>query len=111
MQVLKASNSIQDAKREILIGLKRTYNNYVMYRKKLSVINKHISNAKKTEKLYIKEEEETGERSIIDILNIQQEYNSAEISKIDTKYTIMQLYFELISNTSEILNYFHVAKH
>ena len=111
LQVLKAGNSIQDAKREILVGLKRTYNNYAMYRKKLSAIDKHISNAKRTERLYIKEEEETGERSIIDILNIQQEYNSAEIAKIDTKYTAMQLYFELISNTSEILDYFHVAKH
>jgi adhesin transport system outer membrane protein len=81
-----------------------------MYRKKLSVINKHISNAKKTERLYIKEEEETGERSIIDILNIQQEYNSAEIAKIDTKYTAMQLYFDLLANSSEILDYFKISR-
>lgn len=110
LQVLKATDSVNDAEREILIGLKRTYNNYMMYRKKLSVINKHISNAKKTERLYMKEEEETGERSIIDILNIQQEYNSAQIAKIDTKYTALQLYFELISNTSEILDYFKISK-
>jgi adhesin transport system outer membrane protein len=110
IQILKSSDAIEDAKREILVNLKRTYNNYLMYRKKLSVINKHISNAKKTERLYIKEEEETGERSIIDILNIQQEYNSAEIAKIDTKYTAMQLYFDLLANTSEILDYFKISR-
>jgi adhesin transport system outer membrane protein len=110
IQILKSGDSIEDAKREILVSLKRTYNNYLMYRKKLSVINKHISNAKKTERLYIKEEEETGERSIIDILNIRQEYNSAEIAKIDTKYTAMQLYFDLLANTSEILDYFKISR-
>jgi len=110
IQILKSGDSIEDAKREILVSLKRTYNNYLMYRKKLSVINKHINNAKKTEGLYIKEEEETGERSIIDILNIQQEYNSAEITKIDTKYTAMQLYFDLLANTSEILDYFKISR-
>jgi adhesin transport system outer membrane protein len=110
IQILKSGDSIEDAKREILVSLKRTYNNYLMYRKKLSVINKHIRNAKKTERLYIKEEEETGERSIIDILNIQQEYNSAEITKIDTKYTAMQLYFDLLANTSEILDYFKISR-
>ncbi len=110
IQILKSGDSIADAKREILVSLKRTYNNYLMYRKKLSAINKHINNAKKTERLYIKEEEETGERSIIDILNIQQEYNSAEITKIDTKYTAMQLYFDLLANTSEILDYFKISR-
>ena len=110
LEVLKAGDSLQDAKREIIAGLKRTYNNYVMYVKKLAIINKHITSAKKTEKLYKKEEEETGERSTIDILNIQQEYNSAEIAKIDAKYTTVQLYFELISNTSEILDYFKISK-
>ena len=110
IQILKSGDSIEDARREILVSLKRTYNNYLMYRKKLSVINKHINNAKKTERLYIKEEEETGERSIIDILNIQQEYNSAEITKVDTKYTAMQLYFDLLANTSEILDYFKISR-
>jgi adhesin transport system outer membrane protein len=110
LQTLKAGDAIDDAQREILVNLKRTYNNYLMYRKKLTVINKHIRNAKRTERLYVKEEEETGERSIIDILNIQQEYNSAQIAKIDTKYTTMQLYFELLSSTSEILDYFKISK-
>lgn len=110
LQTLKASDSIKEAEREIMTILKQKYNNYIMLKKKLAVINRHIVNAKKTEHLYIKEEEETGERSIIDILNIQQEYNSAQIAKIDTKYTIYKLYFDLLADTSEILNYFKISK-
>jgi len=110
IQTLKAGDSIEDASREVIVNVKRNYNNYVLYKQKLSVINKHIKNAKRTENLYIKEEEETGERSIIDILNIQQEYNSAEIARIDTKYTAMQLYYQLIASTSEILDYFKISK-
>lgn len=110
LQTLKAGDSIEDASREVIANVKRNYNNYVLYKQKLTAINKHIRNAKKTERLYIKEEEETGERSIIDILNIQQEYNSAEIARIDTKYTVMQLYFQLIASTSEILDYFKISK-
>ena len=110
LQTLKAGDSIEDAIREVIANVKRNYNNYVLYKQKLTAINKHIRNAKKTERLYIKEEEETGERSIIDILNIQQEYNSAEIARIDAKYTIMQLYFQLIASTSEILDHFKISK-
>ena len=110
LQTLKAGDSIEDASREVIANVKRNYNNYVLYKQKLTAINKHIRNAKKTERLYIKEEEETGERSIIDILNIQQEYNSAEIARIDAKYTVMQLYFQLIASTSEILDHFKISK-
>ena len=110
LQTLKMADSLKDAQNEIINNLKRNYSNYSMYKKKLSAINAHIRNAKKTEYLYRKEEEETGERSIIDILNIQQEYNSAEIDKIDTQYTIKQFYFEFLANTSEILDYFGIRK-
>jgi adhesin transport system outer membrane protein len=110
LQTLKAQDSINDATREIIANLKHTYNNYVMSKQRIGVIETHIKNAHKTEVLYIKEEEETGERSIIDILNIRQEYNAAQIAKIETKYTAMQLYFELLANTSEILDYFHISK-
>lgn len=110
MQTLKAGDSIADASREVIVNVKRNYNNYKLYKQKLTAINKHIKNAKRTERLYIKEEEETGERSIIDILNIQQEYNSAEIARIDAKYTVIQLYCQLIASTSEILDHFKISK-
>lgn len=110
LQILKAKDSVSEAERNVVTTVKRTFNSYMMYKKRVRAIDVHIKNAKKTEKLYIKEEEETGERSIIDILNIQQEYNSAQIARIDAKYTSLQLYFSLLSSTSEILDYLAISK-
>ncbi len=110
LQILKAKDSVSEAERNVVTTVKRTFNSYTMYQKRVRAIDLHIKNAKKTEKLYIKEEEETGERSIIDILNIQQEYNSAQISRIDAKYNSLQLYFALLASTSEILDYLAISK-
>lgn len=110
LQILKDKDSIAEAERSVVTTVKRTFNSYMMYRKRVNAIDIHIKNAKKTEILYMKEEEETGERSIIDILNIQQEYNSAQIARIDAKYNSLQLYFSLLSSTSEILDYLAISK-
>lgn len=110
LQTLRSGSNIADAQREVMQNVSLTYNNYVMSIKKLSAIQRHIVNAKKTEVLYKREEEETGGRSIIDILNIQQESNAAEIAKIQTEYNIMQLKYQLIASTSEILNHFKITK-
>lgn len=111
LQTLRTSDAMRDAKQSIILSIKRIYSNYKIYGEKLNAINRHIADAQKTEKLYIKEEEETGERSIIDILNIRQESNAAKIERINTIYTMKQLYFQMLANTSDILNYFHLSKY
>ncbi len=110
LKVLRMSDAIQNAQREIVANIKNMYIKYKLYKERIHIINQHISNAKKAEKLYTKEEEETGGRSIVDILNIQREYSSAKIAKIDSKYTAMQIYFELLGSTPDILKTFHIYR-
>jgi len=110
LQSLKMGDSIRDAQREVLNNIKILYNKYDLYRDRIKTIEQNIRYAKEAEVLYIKEEEETGERSIIDILNIQKEYSTAKIAKIDSKYTAMQIYYDLMGSTPDILNMFHISK-
>lgn len=111
LQTLRTSESIRDARQSVKLDIQRTYSHYKIYQERLHAIDKHIADAQKTEQLYIKEEEETGERSIIDILNIRQEANNARIERINTHYTMKQLYFQMLATSSDILNYFHLSKY
>lgn len=110
LKMLKTQHLSRKIRRRLVTNLKKTYRDFRTIQGRLRAIGTHIANAKKTEKLYMKEEEETGGRTIIDILNIEQEYNAAQISQITARYTVMQLYFNLLAYSSDILHYLKLSK-
>lgn len=110
LKMLKTQHLSAKIRRRLVTNLKKTYRDFRTLQGRVRAIGTHIANAKKTKKLYMKEEEETGGRTIIDILNIEQEYNAAQISQITARYTAMQLYFNLLAYSSDILHHLRLSK-
>jgi len=82
---------------------------YKLLQEQYKVIDMQLANIKKTKELYEKEFQ-NNKRTLVDLLNIRQDYNNAMKQKIDTKYDRLQILFNIKASTGDIVKYFELEE-
>ncbi len=106
--LLQEKATLADAKLFIKANTKIAWVTYDMTKKQLVYIDKNIAASGKTVSDYQKENE-LGRRSIIDLLNIELEYNNARNRKVNTTYENLTAYYQILSHTGKMLEEMNVV--
>ena len=101
-RLLNKDYTLADAQRFIKANTQIAWQTYNLTKQQLVYINKHIIAAGETVSDYYKEHN-LGRRSIIDLLNIELEYNNAKNSKVTAKYDNLIAYYQILSYTGKII--------
>lgn len=105
--LLQQQSTLADAELFVEANTKIAWMSYQMTQEQLVYIEKNIQASAKTVSDY-QQEHELGRRSIIDLLNIELEYNNARNRQATTKYDNMIAYYQILSNTGKILEEMNV---
>ncbi|MBU1989209.1 TolC family outer membrane protein [bacterium] len=106
-KLLKQNNTLADAKRYITASTQIAFKTFELTQKQLVHIDKNIQASARTVSDYQKENE-LGRRSIIDLLNIELEYNAAKNRKVTAEYDRLLSYYQILSHTGKILEEMNV---
>ena len=108
-KVNKFNNQFENSHLSQLERLKLNLIKYKMEKQKLSILKNQIIYLNKTKYLY-KKEFENNKRTILEILNISQELNSAKTQKINLYYDLLLLFFKIKIAEGTYLNFFNLEK-
>ena len=106
--LLKENSSLADTKLFVEANTKISFVTYEMTTKQLVYIERNIESSAQTVSDY-QQEHELGRRSIIDLLNIELEYNNARNKKVNAKYSNLTSYYEILSHTGKMLEVMNVT--
>ena len=106
-KLLQKNSTLIDSKRYIKAYTTIAYQTYQSTKKQLIHIDNNIKASADTVSDYRKENE-LGRRSIIDLLNIELEYNAARNRKVTTKYDNILAYYQILSYTGKMLEQMNV---
>jgi len=106
-KLLKENSTLIDSKRYVKAYTSIAYQTYIATKEQLIHINSNIKASADTVSDYRKENE-LGRRSIIDLLNIELEYNAARNRKVTTKYDNILSYYQILSYTGKMLEQMNV---
>ena len=106
--VLKQQATLADAKLFVMANTKIAWATYELTRKQLINIEKNIEASARTVSDY-QQENELGRRSIIDLLNIELEYNNAKNRQANTTFDHLSAYYQILSHTGKILEAMNVS--
>lgn len=101
-RLLNKNATLTDAKRYIKAYTQTAWHTFKYTKQQLVYINQHIKASSKTVADYRKEHK-LGRRSIIDLLNIELEYNNAKNTKIRAKYANIYAYYQILSYTGKLV--------
>jgi len=101
-RLLNQKYTLSDSKRFIRANTEIAWRTFISTKKQLVYINQNIKATDKTVKAYQKEHN-LGRRSIIDLLNIELEYNNAQNAKITDIYDHLVAYYKILSYTGTLL--------
>lgn len=101
-KVLEQNNNLVDAKRFIIASTTIAWQTFQFTDKQLFHIDKNIEASAQTLANY-QEENDLGRRSIVDLLNIELEYNAAKNRKVTAEYDRLLAYYEILSHTGKLL--------
>ena len=101
-ELLQQNASNIDDRRYIKANTQIAYKTYELLRQQLIYITKNVEASKKTVSDY-QRENDLGRRSIIDLLNIELEYNAARNRQANAKYDKYLAYYQLLSYTGTLL--------
>ena len=107
-EFLKQNADFEDKKRYIKANTQIAYKTYTLLDEQLKYITKNVEASKKTVSDY-RRENDLGRRSIIDLLNIELEYNSARNRQATAKYDKYLAYYQLLSYTGSLLGQMKVT--
>jgi len=105
--LLQQNSTLADAELFIKANTKIAWVTYEMTKKQLVYIDKNIKASAKTVSDY-QQENELGRRSIIDLLNIELEYNNARNRKVNASYDNLTAYYQILSHTGKMLEEMNV---
>ena len=105
--LLQQNSTLADSKLFVKANTKIAWTTYDMTKQQLVYIDKNIEASAQTVSDY-REENELGRRSIIDLLNIELEYNNAKNRKVNTKYDNLTAYYQILSHTGKMLEEMNV---
>jgi len=101
-KLLKENATLEDSKRFIEASVKLAWQTYLSSEKQLIHIDKNIAASADTVADY-KEENDLGRRSIIDLLNIELEYNAARNRKVTAEYSRLIAYYKILAYSGAML--------
>lgn len=105
--LLQKNSTLADSKRFIKAYTQIAYQTYNSTVKQLVHIDKNIQASSDTVSDY-QQENELGRRSIIDLLNIELEYNAARNRKVTASYDNLLAYYQILSYTGKMLEEMNV---
>jgi len=101
-RMLEKVSTLEDSKRYIEAFTKIAWQTYVSTKDQIKYVQRNIDASKQTVADY-QEEHDLGRRSIIDLLNIELEYNAARNRMVTTQYNHYLAYYQLLSYTGKLL--------
>lgn len=101
-KLLNKNSTLSDAKRYIQAYTEIAWQTLESTKKQLLHLENTIKSSGETVSDYQKEHE-LGRRSIIDLLNIELEYNSAKNRKVTAEYDQLIAYYQILAYTGKIL--------
>ncbi len=107
-RLLKQNSVLADTKRYIEAYTKIAWQTFRFTEQQLVHINKNIEASAQTVSDY-QEENSLGRRSIIDLLNIELEYNAAKNRKVTAEYDRLLSYYQILTHTGKMLQEMQVV--
>lgn len=107
-KLLQKNSVLADSERYIKAYTQIAFQTYNSTLQQLVHINNNIKASADTVADYLKENE-LGRRSIIDLLNIELEYNAARNRKVTATYDNLTAYYQILSYTGKMLEEMNVA--
>jgi adhesin transport system outer membrane protein len=101
-KMLEKLSTLEDSKRYVEAYTKIAWQTYISTKDQIDFVQRNIDASKKTVEAY-QEEHDLGRRSIIDLLNIELEYNAARNRMVTTQYNHYLAYYQLLSYTGKLL--------
>ena len=101
-RLLQEQSTLVDSKRYIKADTKVALEVFESTKQQLVYIERNIEASAKTVSYY-QEENELGRRSIIDLLNIELEYNAAQNRRVTAEYNHLLAYYQILTQTGKIL--------
>ena len=101
-RVFKQNSALADNKRYVEAYTKIAWNTFKSTKEQLIHIEKNIQASAETVSDY-QEEHDLGRRSIIDLLNIELEYNNAKNRKVAAEYDRLVAYYQILTHTGTML--------
>jgi adhesin transport system outer membrane protein len=105
--LLKKKSDLSDAKRYVKAKTQIAWQTFNLTKQQLVHINNNMESTSQTVSDYLKENE-LGRRSILDLLNVELEYNSVKNTKVTAEYDNLTAYYEILSHTGKILQEMNV---
>lgn len=100
--LLKKKATLEDAKLFIKANIKTSFTTNELTKKRLIHMKKNIQASKEAVSDYVNEYD-LGRRTILDLLNIELEYNNARNLQITAKYDLIKSHYQLLSYTGYLL--------
>jgi adhesin transport system outer membrane protein len=107
-RLLNKNSTLADAKRFIKANTQIAWQTLELTKQQLVHIDNSIKSSKETVSDYEKEHE-LGRRSIIDLLNIELEYNNARNRKVVAEYDRLVAYHQILSYTGNMLEEMNIT--
>ena len=107
-KLLKQQSALSDSKRYVEAYAKIAWETFESTGKQLVHIEKNIEASAETVANY-QEENDLGRRSIIDLLNIELEYNAAQNRKVTAEYDRLLAYYQILTHSGSILEAMNVV--
>ena len=107
-RLLKQNSTLSDTRRYIESYTKIAYRTFNSTAQQLIHIDKNIEASAETVADY-QEEHDLGRRSLIDLLNIELEYNNARNRKVAAEYDRIVAYYQILTHTGKMLETMNVT--
>jgi adhesin transport system outer membrane protein len=107
-RLLKQHSALSDSKRYVEAYAKIAWQTFESTGQQLVHIEKNIQASAETVANY-QEENDLGRRSIIDLLNIELEYNAAQNRKVTAEYDRLLSYYQILTHSGKILEAMNVT--
>jgi adhesin transport system outer membrane protein len=101
-KILEKLSTLEDSKRYVEADIKIAWQTFESTKEQIVYIQKNIDAIKQTVVDY-REEYDLGRRSLIDLLNIELEYNAAKNRMVTTQYDHYLAYYQILSYTGKLL--------
>ncbi len=106
--LLKQNSTLADTKRYVTAYTTIAFQTYNSAAIRLKYIEKNIVATAETVADY-QEEHDLGRRSLVDLLNIELEYNNAKNRKVTAEYDRIIAYYQILAYTGKMLEAMHVT--
>lgn len=109
IEVLQASNQSEDAVRQLELETRLSWNAYISIKNQLEPLKEHVKYAKESTKLY-SEQYNVNRRSLLDVLNAQVEYFTANRELVKARYDEIAAKYRVLNSVGTLNNHLGVSK-